>query len=434
MSADNLPAVNPSAPHEPAASKLIDNIVSSIASLYIALTSIAFLYTYIGLSQVKYAESMALLRALDKTLAIRSAATQEITKMQPLTGRNLPEFFDKAMRKAIEGTQEVFEERFPRTPLESSYLTSNITARTASGSECNAAIIKLLPDIDAVTPAVTPPEGILKIGELYMFAPSTWCWSGGAPFVAFVKPDPVNPMFVLPVSSFPGVGGDDYDKLQIPLASIPPAIRDYASVDDTYNIVTMRELQSVVLNYAAQKTGRFYELSEWEQAISKLYEERKELAPLFGVSLDSAIILRLGPIALMGITFEIWRRVRRLPASIISDTPWFALDANDIVGKLVAYGLALLPILTAAAAYGIYFALGEPSRIAPTEQAVVAFLSGTLWVILPVHLALAVLSGYSLLAIINSNSSCSIRGAARNVPSLIAARWQAIVRKFRNER
>jgi hypothetical protein len=94
-------------------------------------------------------------------------------------------------------------------------------------------------------------------------------------------------------------------------------------------------------------------------AVQQLYEQKERDASYFGISAPGILLVRLGPLIYFVLSFELWRRVRRLPAGkLISDKYWFAFESRDFVGRIYGFFYACAPLLLGILIY-LLFAISQ---------------------------------------------------------------------------
>jgi hypothetical protein len=93
-----------------------------------------------------------------------------------------------------------------------------------------------------------------------------------------------------------------------------------------------------------------------EDAARELYEQKKERdASYLGITATSTFLIRVGPLVYFVLSFELWRRVRRLPFSRLkSNRYWFAFETQDVVGRFNGYLHAVAPLLFGVLMYCLF--------------------------------------------------------------------------------
>ena len=451
-----------------AAAKRVDNLISSVARIYFALASLTFLYVYLGWSQANHTKELRALVALDRLTAIRSIALRTANGSSPLQYSDLPKYFDAASDEFSEFVlpsgqlinEETRNQRFPRLLAAGAAMHTSVPMRTQILASCNVAVFHALPGgwIQTATFMIVGEILNIKTEDISLVAIDRECGTGPpSEFLGFILRDGERIALALPQSvqqDFPLLAPGPFhhfpfgvDDLLVLLGRLPPYLRTYVELRENYDVIHLKAVEARILSYAARRLGRFFNLSELEEAIARLYERRVETTPFFGVTVDRELVLKLGPIILWVLTFELWRRLRRLPSARIgSDEPWFVFDADDAVGKVVGYSLALFPAVASALIYLMFVhgqslglivggkVIGPEGLIAwnfpeargpgwtPRDHWTLALL-----VILPLHVAVIYQISKKVIALINANTGYSLRNSSSAAASRLLVVFHSVL-------
>jgi hypothetical protein len=215
-----------------------------------------------------------------------------------------------------------------------------------------------------------------------------------------------------PLRSFEYEPVDDLEQL------LPEALRQYAGLPRPLILLHIDAIEHYLLAYASMRHGKYHAPAELSLAMENLYSEQEKSAALFGISAKLPLLIEGGPFVLFFLTFELWRRVRRIPVDFHSNSVfWFASDNRDFLGKLSAKSYSLLPVVCAgivfisyALATSAFFpSLIEWHRMRLMLSSGVPLFDALKWVgislpgtallfVLPVQAALVILTSNRLLA------------------------------------
>ena len=207
--------------------------------------------------------------------------------------------------------------------------------------------------------------------------------------------------------------------------ALPEGVRRHLEVVGDYHIIHMNAIEAQILQHANTRLNCFYRAEQIEEAISALYEDKKEGASFFGINLNADLILRIGPIVLFGLTFELWRRIRRIPVGRLqSEQVWFPLDTEDLIGRIAGYFLSVFPLVvtgvmyfTFAYAQGLGITIGSRTISLETimnlelpSESEIGWAQRDFWafvllLFLPVHALMLIATSVHLLRIVNANAA-----------------------------
>lgn len=434
----------------------LDALISSIANLYIALLSFTFIYLYAGWIQIRHNDNFSALEALDKLIVTREVSYKKNKEPKPLKFSDIPNFFERAIEDILESDMQGFdpdsyERNFPDRDASSGTTFSHHMRLTG---RCTIAQVELMSGhtfkfttyINITRSFSVPSQSV----SVLFFSRS--CTVGAArDFSALIFRDNEHVAVALPTSLlrvFPtlsramsegAIGGPShfpFQQLEVTRALLPAFLYHYARFDDAYDIVHIREVEESMLRHAITVLNRYFAFAELDDAISKLYDNKKETAALFGVTLEVLHLLRLGPILLFGITFELWRRIRQIPpAKLHTEKLWFALDTGDMIGKITAWLMSLFPFL---ASLGIYTVFAYSQELALVAWSKVLSFSRVFgwnllnaddyaqsdnwaffwWIAFWFHCLILLLLTIRLLRIVDVNSGVTIVGTFQRIRTL----------------
>src|SRR5262245_55450111 len=143
-------------PLEAVSSKFVDNTISSIINLYVALFSLTCLFLYVANGKIDHHRAMVALAALDKLNLMREVAYDKVKPHRPLLYSELPDFLDKA----ADEFNELFEpsgrikadagtaRQFPPLPVPSAEIIKDFPMRQGVRSACDIAIFNMKPGVN----------------------------------------------------------------------------------------------------------------------------------------------------------------------------------------------------------------------------------------------------------------------------------------------
>lgn len=367
----------------------VDSLIGSISSLYITIISFAAIYCYVGFNQYEHSLTAAKLVVIDKLLALRTI-TVERNLHPPARAaqlRDLPHFFlDASLESFNELSEEVDAEdkhaagnkktesqrsKFTRDPLPRSSVFRDLPMRMAVSGTCDALITQLSPGRDFQFAT------FFIIGEVYnvksedvQLASFLRCEPGlGGEFKAFVFNLEDNQYaFAIPrflEREFFGPPTPNtfknfvFNELKQTVSLLPPPMEEYVHFLDEYVFLHGKAVDYLILSYANAQLGKRIPPDRLNDAVQQLYEQKTQDASYFGISAPGILLVRLGPLIYFVLSFELWRRARRLPVGkLSSDKYWFAFESRDIVGRCYGYLYACAPLLIGIFIY-LLFAISQ---------------------------------------------------------------------------
>ncbi len=448
--------------------KLVDNLISSIANLYLLLLSFLFIYLYAGTLQIQHNNKNAVLETLDKLNMIRATAHGSLREIRPLRYSDLPNFFARAANVQNDFytpsgylmNAEKLNKTFPERAIETGKLFSNNLMRTQSISDCYIATLDLEPGhsfqfatfmyVGRVFNVPSERVTVVTLNRNCVEEPKE-------EFSVFIFKEGSNTAVAIPKSlerAFPGLSAPNpfkhsrFRTIEVLKAFLPTDVQRYADFEQEFDLIHLQAIEKVMLRYASDVLNRRFIPSELDDAIAKLYEDKKEVANFFGVHLDILLLLRLGPVVLFGLTFELWRRVRLLPSvKLNTDQLWFPMDANDVLGKITAYLMSLFPALATLATYATFaYAQELGTRFGGRRISIQGLLEGDFplwpgaewvhddrwahfwWLMLPIHCIMLTVTTSKLMRLVNSNSEVRIGSVVRRDSRAL---WRWLRKMFR---
>jgi hypothetical protein len=138
-------------------------------------------------------------------------------------------------------------------------------------------------------------------------------------------------------------------------ALLPDALKPYVELKEDFVFVHGRAIDYLMLSFANSQLGKRFAPDRLDIAIQQLYEQKEKDASYFGINASGTQLIRGGPLIYFFLSFELWRRVRRLPkGKLQSGKYWFAFETSDFIGSAYAYTYALLPFILGALVYCIF--------------------------------------------------------------------------------
>lgn len=361
-------------------SRRTENLLSSIGSLYLAIVTFVSIYTYVGVSLFEHNQAVSNLVVLDKLLALRYLTHPSGNQIREARLNDLPNFFLKAAEEFI---QEPLPPPEPGEPLESesdradwpitkSAFTNakiegshirKIPMRLAAGATCDVLITELSAGHDFVL-LVLSKNHILKSENIRLA--SLACQLGSyrhGNFIAFIfSLENSQYAFAVPEMHFSALKtpfgsrlGHIFGKIDWFKEVLPTSISKYVDLSESFVIIHIGTIEADVLSYANARLGKFFPAHELENVAQKLYEERETDASYLGITASGSLLVRLGPLVYLVLSFELWRRVRQLPVGKIrSERFWFGLDARDLAGRIYAYFCGFAPLLFGILIYVLF--------------------------------------------------------------------------------
>ena len=372
--------------NEDTAAKYYDSLIASIATLLVAIASLAVAYSFLAFAHHDRVRALSHLAGLDKLLAIREVALRKDLGSDRFTKRDLPNFFQKAAEEASKPTAtgidpyriDIFESRgFTADPIDSVRVI-NVTSRLGQ-RRCDVAVMPLSHgerfnfatfQIVSKTYWVNSEDAMLVVfddclarnrhSNLFLIFRS-----GRDTVISLPKIIENEFPSIAPPPPFKSFNFYDEDKLS---KLLPNELRQFADLSTPMVMVHLDAIEHYILRHATTRHSRFYAPEELNGAVGRLYEEQEKSAVLFGINADLSILVALGPFLLLLFSFEMWRRVRRIPTTNIQLTSfWFATDTADAIGRWTARVYALLPVVCAILMYVSFAIATKPSFVTVEE-------------------------------------------------------------------
>lgn len=376
--------------------RFVDSLTTAIGALYLAILSFALVYSYAGIGVYQHQRKLENLITLDKLLALREfTRTDIIPSQRAATERDLPRFFQVAMGEAFDETSKNLERRtgdkernqesgnngeqttqadnpkFPKVEIPDAQVRLDLPMRMSVGATCDALVTKLSPgaSFNFATFAI--------VGGTY------WVNSEDVTLLIFFGCDPGPPKellvlmfrlddghfaFAIPESlqdAYPGLrpslGFKHFPFLELDEVKkrLPLKIADYVEPKGQYVIIHSKAIDYYILSYANYELGKYFPAYKLDDAAQQLYEDRQRDASYLGITAPSVFIVRVGPFLFFILSFELWRRVRRVPSGRLeSQRYWFAFETSDVIGQAYSHFLAVLPFLIGTWIY-LLFAISQ---------------------------------------------------------------------------
>ncbi len=334
---------------------LQQEIVSSSAKLFYILITIVILYVYAGLNKIDRNEAISNLQALSIIHAL-IMLSEESTKYREMPIRSLLKFHKRAEDEA-EKNGFVIPEKFRYGMIQGATL-HQIPMRFAPAGRCEVAVVE--GENGAIFYAFTNyvAGGLYRIrSEDSKVVSFGNCIGGYGPdFHALIFKDEKGETVVgLPQSfqnSFPGLHPPIpfeffvFKETEEIKSKLPLIVREYLDLNGPFVIFHLQALRHLILKYATDRRDVFYSADEFDIAVSTLFEEVEARAGFIGINTTITSIIRFGPIVLLVLAWELWRRIRRIDATIRHNTTWFPFDVQYPLAAAVASIFALAPLIS----------------------------------------------------------------------------------------
>lgn len=438
-----------------------DRLVGSFTTHLFALVSLSIAYVLLAVSFASRIDAIVQLRGLDKLLAIREAVFSKASGVQ-FTKRDLRYYFEKAADDASAPTADgidpyythILDSRgFTEEAVDKAFILQ-VSSRLVQRS-CEFVRIDLVGAeiIHYVTFQIIGKTYQSKISDVTLGVLDR-CFDGEREFIVLKSggdvvlalpktiEDEFNPLTPPPpFKSFP------FREQQKIIDALPPEVAKYVSLPDDMVTIHLRAIEHYILAHATRRHGKFYAPSEFDQAVTSLYDEREAQTILFGMSAKPSLLIELGPLFLFVLSFEIWRRVRRIPIRSESGAFWFATDTKDRLGRMTARVYSFLPVMCTIVFIVAYIYALRPSiigiddvqralRISRLEgvglrEALVwlpiSFVATVTLLLVPLQIWMTIATTRRLLKI----SSISSRNPHGRSTKMVAVRKSALKRRFK---
>jgi len=371
------------------------SLISAISRIYLALTSLALLYFYAAYTQWEKNATLEQLAALDKLLVLRAVANRKHGAIAKLTGLKVLDYYGRAKADAYlpwpDGQSpyriDLLAKRgFGEKPIPNSRVLQDMPMRFAVGARCAVAVItghsgarfnfatfRIVGKVYWVSSEQTSLVSLGRCATRYgeEFNAIMFRLEDGE--VAFALPKRLEKEFPI-IAPQLDLGPMNFQEIETFKKRLPAPIAKYAEIEEPLVIIHQKAVEHYLLQYANDRLGRFHAHSEFDSAVSKVFDEAKHDSFFIGMKAESSLIIRWGPFILLILSWELWRRVRLLrPHIIASEAYWNPLDSRDLIGLIGAYSYSIWPtILTVLVAYffvqsqGLYAVVG--SRILSVDS------------------------------------------------------------------
>lgn len=358
--------------------RFVDHLISSINALYIALISFFIIYIFVCFNHFQHNAAVGNLVALDRLLALRSIALEVNSSDEKSKLSQLPNFFERANSEAFKASddseidpysQESMNKRgFTDSQIDQTYIRKSLPMRMAVGAECDVLVTKAKKGstFGIATFLIIGKVSRVKSEDTYLISFAQRCAPGfPSEFEALIfRLDDGHFAIGLPKSfesTFPGLAPPmsftsfEFQNIDALKSQLPEPIQKYANLDEPFVIQNLRAIEYLILSYSSSRTEAFYRIRDFDNAVQKLYEEQERKTPFFGVNADTLSVINLGPFLFFFLSFELWRRVRRLPSGrITAQKYWFAFETSDFIGKSYAYLCAVAPLVMGLTVYASF--------------------------------------------------------------------------------
>ena len=365
----------------PKPANFVDSLISSIGSLYIAITSLMIIFIYASLTLFFHNQSLTKLADLDKLLALRYFASASRLPSRQASLLDLPRFYTQAgdeyfdeLAKSVEDddasqnddASQKMKSKFTDESIENTYVYRSVPMRMAVGAACDVLGSKLRPGKEfgivsnwtfGATYQVKSENvellsfyhcGLGPHGEFKVLKFSI----GDGQFV-FAVPSSLERQFgpATPIGFF----DFPFTEFEEVRSNLPEPLSQYVSFDEKYIVLHAKAIDAFISDYARYLLGKYFPADRLEDAARQMYEEKEREASYLGVTAASSLLVKLGPLIYFVLSFELWRRVRRLPdGKLKSDRYWFAFETGDFFGRINSYVQAAMPLLFGILMYGLF--------------------------------------------------------------------------------
>lgn len=357
----------------------VDSLIPSIWALYVAMISFVALYGYVGLGAYQRHVTEEKLVALDQLLALRQFTTLANSfGTRPARAKDLPEFFSPAESEAsdamiaafkaeTDGAKSSVPSKFNDTLIPASKIVLDVPMRMAVNGTCNALVAQLGPGRNFLVITVLIVGGLYEVkSEDTKLVNFRGCQPGPKSDFqalmlalddgqyAFAVPRSLEEVFLGTrttriFSNFPLERPAQLSEL------LPTPLRPYVKLNEPFVFLHARAIEYLILSFANEQLGKHLARDRLDDAIEQLYGQKEKEAAYFGISASSTQFLRFGPFIYFMLSFELWRRVRRLPyGKLTSDKYWFAFETRDVVGTVYAYLCAGAPLVFGLVVYVVF--------------------------------------------------------------------------------
>jgi hypothetical protein len=373
----------------------VDSLIGSIGALYLTIISFVLIYSYVGINLYQHNQTLPALIALDKLLVLRDLSSGTHSYVREAKIKDLPNFLIDAMwdkfNEPIKEADEVDKEdeledaperkkselepkksektpsKFTEELLQNSQILREISMRMAIGGTCNVLVTRLFPghNFNIATVVVVTDTYTVK-SEDVQFAIFRGCEPGPSGEFkilifklddgqfAFAVPSSLGDQFRRPPSLF-GFSNFKFRELNQIKKLLPQPMAEYVHFMEEYVILHGKAVDYFVLNYAETQLRKYFPASRLDEAVQQVYEQKENDASYFGITAPNTLLVRIGPLIYFILSFELWRRVRRLPTGrLLSEKYWFAFETRDIVGRTYSFLYAFAPIAFGVLIYALF--------------------------------------------------------------------------------
>jgi hypothetical protein len=358
----------------------VDSLVTSIGALYLAMISFVALYAYVGINAYQHGQTQTKLIGLDQLLALRKLTAFSDVSMRTARAKDLPHFFSAALSEELDRIVAVDKaednpatstppppSKFDDTPIANSKIALDVPMRMAVNGTCDVLITQLASGqtFDFITVLIVGESHTVK-SENVRLANFHGCQPGPAGDfqVLILTLDDGQYSFAIPrnleeiflgnrnVRIFSNYPFEKPDRI---VELMPEVLKPYVQLTGEFVFVHGKAVNYFILKFANEELGKRLTFDRLDDAIQLLYEQKERDASYFGINASSTQLIRIGPVIYFVLSFELWRRVRRLPSGkLISDKYWFAFETTDILGRTYAYLYAFAPILFGIMIYAVF--------------------------------------------------------------------------------
>ena len=361
-----------------------DSLISSIGALYLTIISFVLIYSYVGVNLYQQNQTVTKLVALDKLLALHHLTAEQHlhSSVRDAKLKDLPRFFVDAQSESFdELAKEVEAEdksignkkpestpsKFTEEALPRSRVFRDVTMRMAVSGTCNVLVTNLLPGQEYQFATFLIVGGVYNVkSEDVQLVSFLRCEPGpsGEFKVLIFKLDDDQFAVAVPRSleeEFLGVkqrGGFSnfvFHELDQTIKLLPEPLGKYVNFLEQYVFLHVKAVDYFILNYANDQLGKHFPPDRLVDAIQQVYEQKERDASYFGINAPGIFLIRIGPFIYFVLSFELWRRVRRLPSGkLLSDKYWFAFETRDMLGRVYGFLYALAPLLFGLLIYTLF--------------------------------------------------------------------------------
>ncbi len=360
--------------------KQVSRIAVVLGRLYLLQLSLAALFAYISIGEIRSQHNFDVMRDISKVAAI-DQVVEHIDSLRKLTWSDLPEYtnadkerddFEELIAREMDiedssdFRQRIFErdlnaakQKFSQEQIGNSTIVE-ITMPFATTTVCDVAVFRGNNDVEFELVSSLYFAGIYNVKgnktALIVF-PKQCDPERKSRLSAFLFETSDGVLIGIPHSLFSKIFNDAIyeDLLDVSSVSndairkfLPAHYPRYIDLEGSYQTIALTglKLQSMQLIQAIQH-GRYFPVTQWDQALQVIYDGLKsDNVDLYGFRLAVSDFFNVIPILLFGLSVAYWRKLREIrnprDAAI---SRWIGTDTKDYPGLAIAILWAIGPAL-----------------------------------------------------------------------------------------